>query len=410
MSNYADGVVFEVRPAKQFHATSQTITLQMSHDGVDVRDKARIPGISVFTNDLKIRTFLTTNSEDKKMYNGSTPLDITLSPRVPFFRVMKGEWAGDSVKQFRVFMQTHPNVADYNNPKEFDKIAGVPTGAKANAKFVFEEKADTVENEIKDAEETMLISQLLVSNRSNREALASFLYYLGENPSESASASDMYVSLVKSTTPIDGKHRKAFMSAYIHGDLAPEEVKNTVVANKALADRVITFTNGIYMYGTEKIGTNLDHVVMWLKNNTSASSAIKRALNLDEQGQEKPKAQEVQKQSSEPKKEAPKKASESPYTEEEFKALTQLFTAAGVKNPRKIGNSPFATENECTLTAMLLSLNAKLDRTQGVKVTPEIVRHFAERGEEITLDFLLAQQNKVKRTPQEVAAATVNED
>jgi hypothetical protein len=346
----------------------------MVHNGVDPSTKAALPGrVSVFTTDMSLRTFSTTDSKDRESYNKTTPMDITLSPRNPMFRVMRGEWSLEQLNHFKAFVQTHPNVADFNNPEEYDKLKKAPTGAKANAKFIFEEKANTVESRIKDMEETSLISTLLMSNKGKRDVLASMLFYLGENPAQSLTAGELYVKLMDDTSTLDGKHRKAFLAAYIYGSESNQAISNTIIANKAISAGAISVVNGIYAYGTEKIGGSIDSVVLWLNSNVSARQALARQLGIED-------GVSMQNTVENPTANAAPLKKGIPYTEAQYECLENLFIAASVKNPRRIGNSPNATSNECTLPALLQSLNAKLRRAHGVEVSEALVLECSRPG------------------------------
>lgn len=392
-------VAFEIRPLATFHVASQTVTLPAVHNGVDVETGKRTSGVSVFTRERMLKTYVTDRKEDRDAYIKADPYDITISPRFPHFRVMRDEWSEKEMKAFKVFYQTHPDVCDFNNPLEYDKVAGTPIGKKANAKFLFEEKSSTVKSRIEELEETNLITTLLMSNKLNLEVLRAYLYFLGETPSEKSDAQELYVMLMDMCQPVGSKHRDTFLKSYVRGGVSKEDIERTIVANRAVIDGKIIFSNGIYTYGTEKIGTSLDSVTLWLKGNKAALDAIKREIGMDDNDEARKEAarqreiaegveEEIRKREAVAKS---KLLKEDPYTAEQFAALKPLFTACGVKNPHLIGNSPGSSENECTLTILLNALNEKLSKQHGFTLTSTGVDSLVELMSSITINVDVAR-------------------
>lgn len=397
-------IAFEIRSIAPFNVASQTYTLPASHEGIDPETGKRTSGVSVWTKDRTLRTYVTDRKDDREAYIKSDPMDITISPRFPHFRVMRDEWSEKEMKQFRMFFTTHPNVCDYNNPAEFDKVTKTPIGKKANAKFLFEEKSATVKTRIEEIEETNLITSLLMSNKTKEDVLRAYLYYLGENPSEAMTAGEMYLSLMETCQPIDGKHRENFLKTYVRQGANKEDIERTIIANRAISTGDITLVNGIYSYGTEKIGQSIDQVVLWLKGNKSAMTALARNLGMsddadlrriaDEQRKEAEAVHErlVEKQAAE------RSQKEQPYGKDQLDALRGLFLAVGVKKPHLIGNTGASDVNECTLTTLLASLNDKLERQHGFTLTAEDVDELVQLSASIRIDVDEAKLVVEKRT------------
>lgn len=398
-------IAFEIRAIEPFKVASQTFTLPAVHDGIDIKTGRRMSGTSVWSKDRTLRTYATDRKDDREAFIKADPMDITVSTRFPQFRVMRDEWNDEEMRQFKLFYTTHPNVCDFNNPEEYDKVKGAPIGKKANAKFLFEEKSATTKTRIEEFEETNLITTLLMSNKSNDSVLRAYMYFLGENPAQSATPQEMYVYLMETCLPVDGKHRETFLKTYIRQGMNEYDIDRTIIANRAIAVGEIQQVNGVYTYGTEKIGQSIDSVTLWLKGNMSALEALKRELGIDYTA-------DLRKRADEERKAAEQKVSvdngieevnkfvatkDTPYLKEHLEVLRPLFAACGVNKPELIGNHANATENECSLANLIGALNDKLKMKHGFELELSDIGTLVGLSKSIKIDFAAAKEVVRKR-------------
>lgn len=378
-----DNIKFEVRSVKPFQAKSQQYTLQTAYPDIDDRGN-RTGKVSVLTDNLDVRTFSTSKEEERKAYNNTPLAAITLSPTRHSFIVPKDHFAtADRETAVRRFFRNHPNVVDYNDPSQYDKVANMPIGAKANAQFIFEDKASTVDSQIEESEKSSLIQACLIGNKSKAKVLRDMLFYLGENPSESMTDKEMYVSLINLTVNVGTRHREKFYNTYVEHAIRAEDVHITTLANKAISKGNITSSNGIFRYGTEAIGTKFEQVLLWLKNNDSARGALEQDLKYFEDGSPAAKRLEVPK--------APKLDLEEPYTDEEFAVVKVLAKELDVTRIELVGNIPNKPRT-CSLSKLVEYVNEKgAGKENYVKFTPSDVRGFIVRQDvDVTLDNLHA--------------------
>ena len=370
---------FEIRVLKPFQAKSQSYTLPASYaDGKG--------GTTVLANGFDVKKVRVQTVEDRNNYASMGLMDINLSPMQPTFRVIKGQLSREQETEVRNFFIKHPDVVNLNDKTEYDPIKKEAIGSKANANFVFEDFSKTTRSAIEEIQRTTVINTLLMSNMSNRQVLKSMLFFLGENPSESMDTEEMYVTLTNLTSPLDGRHRELFYSTYVEKAILESDIKNTVLVNTAIAKGEIELRSGVYKYGAESIGTKLEQVVLWVKNNDSARTALERSLGLEESAKPAPaKPVATAKPAEKHTPSATQTAIVTAYTDEEFAVVTALCQELGVqtKGLHLVGNTP-SGPRQCTLQNLLNVVNEKgAGMPSSVKIEVEDVARLLQMSESI---------------------------
>jgi hypothetical protein len=196
--------------------------------------------------------------EDKKKAMQTVPMIINISKSRPNVLIRKQDNVSESrINEVIAFLSQMENFLNMSDPTQYDRFSELAIGPKAGADWFFEDMRATRQLKTSANEDTIEIGAKLHAMKGNEKALRDALFLIGESPSKTDTAEELYFLL--SSAVIDdpkSETRRAFMKYFVHPEMNPKEKEIQLWLNKAVSFGVVENRAGFLVFGNERLGVS----------------------------------------------------------------------------------------------------------------------------------------------------------